>query len=149
MKNFTSILSLIFTTLTPTSSFLPSHHYLSVTDKTSNFQTATATTTSLSATPIAIVVEAEIKEDRVDELLTLIETNAKSSREEPGCLRFDVLRSQDQPNKFFFYEVYEDADAIAFHKTQPHYALWNDFKESGGTVSSVSYKTDGLFLTGS
>lgn len=59
----------------------------------------------------------------------------------------DVLRSQDKPNEFFFYELYENAAAIDHHKKQPHYLLWADFKESGGTVSSVSYKTDGEFLT--
>jgi hypothetical protein len=31
----------------------------------------------------------------------------------------DVLQSEDAPNKFFFYEVYQDADAIAHHKLQP------------------------------
>ncbi|EED86414.1 predicted protein, partial [Thalassiosira pseudonana CCMP1335] len=67
------------------------------------------------------VVEAEIKEDRMDDFLSMIEKNAVGSREEPGCIRFDVLQSEDSPNKFFFYEVYENADAIAHHKLQPHY----------------------------
>eukprot|EP00984_Skeletonema_dohrnii_P009259 scaffold3530_cov90-Skeletonema_dohrnii-CCMP3373.AAC.2 len=35
--------------------------------------------------PICIVVKAEIKEDRVDEFLDMIEKNAVGSREEPGC----------------------------------------------------------------
>jgi len=59
----------------------------------------------------------------------------------------DVLRSQDNPNQFFFYELYESIDAIDYHKAQPHYNLWADFKASGGTVSSTSYKTDAEFLT--
>eukprot|EP00984_Skeletonema_dohrnii_P026196 scaffold15505_cov146-Skeletonema_dohrnii-CCMP3373.AAC.2 len=52
---------------------------------------------------------------------------------------------EDQENKFFFYEVYEDAAAIAHHKEQPHYAAWGTFKESGGTISSVS--KSGKFMT--
>jgi quinol monooxygenase YgiN len=59
----------------------------------------------------------------------------------------DVLRTQDNPNKFFFYELYENPEAIDHHKKQPHYNLWVEFKASGGTISSVSYKTDGEFLT--
>mmetsp|Transcript_6225 Transcript_6225/g.18169 ORF Transcript_6225/g.18169 Transcript_6225/m.18169 type:complete len:107 (+) Transcript_6225:1451-1771(+) len=97
--------------------------------------------------PICIVVEAEIKEDRMEEFLDLIEKDAVGSRAEPGCLRFDVLRSKDNPNKFFFYEAYVDADAIAFHKDQPHFALWTKFKETEGIVSSVSHKTDGWFMS--
>ena len=58
----------------------------------------------------------------------------------------DVLRSQDDPNKFYFYELYENAAAVDFHKTQDHYKAWGDFKASGGTKSSVSHKADGEFL---
>jgi hypothetical protein len=58
----------------------------------------------------------------------------------------DVLQDQSQKNKFWFYEVYENAAAVDFHKTQAHYQGWADFKESGGTVSSVSHKADGMFI---
>eukprot|EP00584_Thalassiosira_punctigera_P000539 CAMPEP_0172526864 /NCGR_PEP_ID=MMETSP1067-20121228/1691_1 /TAXON_ID=265564 ORGANISM="Thalassiosira punctigera, Strain Tpunct2005C2" /NCGR_SAMPLE_ID=MMETSP1067 /ASSEMBLY_ACC=CAM_ASM_000444 /LENGTH=137 /DNA_ID=CAMNT_0013310475 /DNA_START=87 /DNA_END=500 /DNA_ORIENTATION=- len=104
-------------------------------------------TSSLCAMPICIVVEAEIKEDRMDDFLDMIEKNAVGSRAEPGCIRFDVLQAEDASNKFFFYEVYEDAAAISHHKEQPHYAAWGAFKESGGTISSVSKKASGKFMT--
>ena len=65
----------------------------------------------------------------------------------PFVVFIDVLRSQDNPNQFWFYELYENAAAVDFHKQQPHYNLWADFKASGGTVNSVSHKTDGEFLT--
>jgi len=103
--------------------------------------------TALTSKPFAIVVDAEIKPDRMDEFLDIIEKDAVGSRAEPGCLRFDVSQSQDNPNRFFFYEVYKDTDAVAFHKEQPHFALWTNFKESGGVISSVSHKLDGIFLT--
>ena len=96
---------------------------------------------------MGIVVEAVIVPDRLVEFLKLIEVDAVGSRLEPGCLRFDVLRSQDTPNKFFFYEVYTDKAAIDFHKTTSHFALWTKFKESGGVISSTSHKADGLFMT--
>ena len=59
----------------------------------------------------------------------------------------DVLRDQSQENKFFFYELYQCLDDIEYHKTQPHYATWAKFKESGGVISSISYKTDGEFMS--
>ncbi|KAL9187040.1 hypothetical protein ACHAXT_010760 [Thalassiosira profunda] len=108
---------------------------------------STFSTTSLAAMPICIVVEAEIKEDRMDDFLDMIEKNAVGSRAEPGCIRFDVLQAEDQANKFFFYEVYEDAAAIAHHKEQAHYLAWGAFKESGGTLSSVSKKASGKYMT--
>ena len=60
----------------------------------------------------------------------------------------DVLQDQGQTNKFWFYEVYENVAAVDFHKTQAHYQSWADFKESGGTISSVSHKADGVFIGG-
>jgi quinol monooxygenase YgiN len=78
----------------------------------------------------------------------MIKTNAMMSRKEPGCIRFDVLKDQSSDTKFWFYEVYENKDAVAFHKTQAHYQSWADFKASGGTVRSVSHKADGEFIGG-
>jgi (4S)-4-hydroxy-5-phosphonooxypentane-2,3-dione isomerase len=97
--------------------------------------------------PFAVIVQAEIQPDRMDEFLQLIETNAVETRKEPGCVRFDVLRSHDADNKFFFYELYDGPEAIEYHKKQPHYNLWVTFKESGGVIVSSTYKTDGEFLT--
>lgn len=96
---------------------------------------------------IAIVVEAEIKPERVEEFLDIIEKDAIGSRAEPGCLRFDVVKDGMKDNVYFFYEVYENSDAVAFHKEQPHFKLWGDFKASGGIVSSVTKKCTGVFMT--
>ena len=35
----------------------------------------------------------------------VMEADAVGSRSEEGCLRFDVLCDQSNPNRFFFYEV--------------------------------------------
>ena len=51
------------------------------------------------------------------------------------------------PCKFFFYEVYTDMDAVQFHREQPHFALWGDFKKSGGVVHTLSHKCDGIFMS--
>jgi autoinducer 2-degrading protein len=96
---------------------------------------------------IGIIVQATIEPDRMVEFMELMQINAESSRKEPGCLRFDVLRSQTASNEFFFYELYQNAAAIDYHKAQPHYNLWADFKASGGTIASVSHKTDGTFIS--
>lgn len=53
---------------------------------------AKSTTTALTAKPFAVVVDAEIKPERMEEFLELIEKNAVGSRAEPGCLRFGTLR---------------------------------------------------------
>ena len=99
-----------------------------------------------SSLPVCLVVTAEIKEDRVAEFLKVIEADAVGSRAEPGCLRFDVLRSQENSLVFTFYEVYKDQAAADQHRLEPHFLLWNEFKESGGVASLSVAKCDGLFL---
>ena len=91
-----------------------------------------------SMSAVAIVVDAEIEPSRIDEFLKVMEEDAKGSRKEKGCIRFDVMRASD--TRFFFYEVYESAEAVDVHKAQPHFKLWSDFKASGGVVNSVSTK---------
>ena len=34
---------------------------------------------------------------------------------EPGTLRFDVIMDQDDPNRIFLYEAYEDAESFGIH----------------------------------
>lgn len=81
----------------------------------------------------------------LDPVLLVLPTMNLSVRRQSS--HTDVLRSQENPNQFFFYEVYENVAAIDYHKQQPHYNLWADFKASGGVVSSVSHKADGEFMT--
>ncbi len=76
-----------------------------------------------------------------------MEIDVKGSRKEEGCLRFDLLRDQQQSNKFIFYEVYKDSDALEFHKTTDHYKAWSDFKAEGGVLSQVAMKCDGIDFT--
>jgi len=71
-----------------------------------------------------IIVRLEVKPDRVQDFLKLVAFNAAASRKEPGNLRFDVVRSVDNPTLYRLYEVYRDDDAIGAHQATPHYAKW-------------------------
>jgi autoinducer 2-degrading protein len=57
----------------------------------------------------------------VDEFTALIRANHLGSVAEPGCLRFDVARSADDPTRFVLWECYVDEAAAMHHKTTPHY----------------------------
>jgi quinol monooxygenase YgiN len=103
---------------------------------------------AVSAQKIAIVVEVEIEPSRLDEFLRVIEADAIGSREREngGCLRFDVARDLEKPNVFRFYELYASSEAVAFHKSTPHFALWKEFKASGGVISQTASMNEGLFV---
>jgi len=59
----------------------------------------------------------------------------------------DVVKVNDEEHKYMFYEVYKDKEAAAFHREQPHFKLYSDFKASGGILKSGSTKTTGVFMS--
>ena len=73
-----------------------------------------------------LMVRIKVKPERLDDFIEATMANAKASREEPGIVRFDVLRSSDDPTRFVLYEAYRDADAPARHKETSHYLAWRD-----------------------
>ena len=60
--------------------------------------------------------------DRAGDFLTAMRENARASVErEPGCLRFDVCTSPEDPAHVFLYEIYTDRAAFDAHLTAPHF----------------------------
>src|SRR5712664_449035 len=75
----------------------------------------------------ALVVSLRVKPDLRDKFLAAAEDDSICSvRDEPGCLRFDVLNDNSDPDHFFFYEVYRDEDAFQAHGQAPHFAKWRE-----------------------
>ena len=74
---------------------------------------------------LAIWVKVRVKPDMKEKFLKAIEHDALGSeRDEPGCVRFNVLQDAQDPNVYYFYEVYRDEAAIEAHRKTPHYATW-------------------------
>jgi autoinducer 2-degrading protein len=90
---------------------------------------------------IAVFVKVRVKPDQRQRFLDAIEIDALGSeRDEPGCLRFNVLQDAGDENAYYFYEVYKDAEAQAQHRTMPHYETWravSDALEGPAEVTPV------------
>ena len=71
-----------------------------------------------------VCVRLEIRPDKLDAFRELVLDDAVNTRKEPGCLRFDVLRSHDNPALFRLHEVYRDEAAFKAHQQTPHFARW-------------------------
>ena len=91
-----------------------------------------------------VIVSAQVKPDMVDQFLEVMAENSRASRrEEPGCLRFDVHRDNNDPNHFILYELYADERAFAEeHRAAPHYEKWRaasaELLEPGGQVNTFA-----------
>ena len=92
-----------------------------------------------------IIVRLEVKPERVNDFLQLVTFNATESRKEPGNLRFDVVRSVDNPTLFRLYEVYRDDAAVAAHQATAHYAKWRAEIEALLVTPRLSEKFTSVF----
>ncbi len=71
-------------------------------------------------------VEVSVVKGHENDFLNATEENHRNTRKEEGNLRFDVLQQQDDPSRFFLYEVYSSEDAVKTHKQTAHYLKWRD-----------------------
>src|SRR6201981_2155521 len=79
---------------------------------------------------LAMWVKVRVKPDARESFLKAIEVDAVGSeRDEPGCMRFNVLQDAQDQNVYYFYEVYRDAASLEAHRAAPHYAVWRGAAE--------------------
>lgn len=72
------------------------------------------------------LVSIHVKAEHLEPFLEATRANARGAVQEPGNLRFDVLRSVEDPTRVLLYEAYRDADAAAAHKETAHYLRWRE-----------------------
>jgi len=103
---------------------------------------------ALAGEKVCLLVELHIKPSALDDFLKIAKHDAvRSEKDEPGCLRFDVLRDNDDPLKFYFYEVYKDRAAMLAHRETPHFAEWAKFAKEGLDRDIVVHRTTNFHPT--
>jgi quinol monooxygenase YgiN len=75
---------------------------------------------------LIVHIHARVKPDFVEAFQQATIENARSSLQEPGIARFDVVQAVDDPTRFVLVEVYRSREAPAQHKETAHYAAWRD-----------------------
>ncbi len=71
-----------------------------------------------------------VKEECIEDFIRITKENHEMSIKEPGILRFDVLKSYSDKNKFMLYEVYKTEEAVDAHKETAHYEKWKEAVDS-------------------
>ena len=76
---------------------------------------------------IALIVSIKIKEGHKEAFMASMMGDAEgSNNDEPGCLRFDVLQDNEDPNRIHLFEVYKDQAAVDAHRAASHYTKWRE-----------------------
>ena len=78
---------------------------------------------------LIVHVHVRVRPESVDAFAAATLEHARASVREPGVVRFDVVRQEDDPTRFVLVEIYRGADAPAAHKRTAHYAAWRDAVE--------------------
>lgn len=61
------------------------------------------------------------KDDSIEELKSLLKTMVEPSKNENGCLLYDIFQVQSEPTRFIVIESWENNDALEGHKHTAHY----------------------------
>lgn len=73
-----------------------------------------------------VCVTVWVKEGFAEPFVEATLENHRGTRQEPGNVRFDLLRCIDDPNRFMIYEVYKDEAGFKAHQQTPHYFAWRE-----------------------
>ncbi|CAM3655670.1 putative quinol monooxygenase [Deinococcus frigens] len=76
-------------------------------------------------TIIAVHAVITPKPEHVEDVLSEMQVMVQGSRQEPGCLRYDLLRHDDGGTvRLHVQERYRDMDAVQAHRDSAHYVAY-------------------------
>src|SRR4051812_38822112 len=70
--------------------------------------------------PITVIAKVRVQIGSEGKLLDEWSMAARASRQEPGCLSYEILRSNDTQNEFMSIELWKDAAAVDSHMASSH-----------------------------
>ncbi|MEZ4525661.1 MAG: putative quinol monooxygenase [Desulfobacterales bacterium] len=70
--------------------------------------------------PIAVVATLKAKAGKEAELRKELLALISPTRQEPGCLRYDLHEELEHPEVFVFYEQWKSPGHLEEHLTRPH-----------------------------
>lgn len=92
-------------------------------------------------------VEFRLKPGTRASFRALIDANARTSvQAEAGCLRFDVVEPDGEPDRVLLYEIYTDRDAFQSHARSDHYLRFD--RDSAALCLGKSVLTGTLVCEG-
>ncbi|MBN1780140.1 antibiotic biosynthesis monooxygenase [bacterium] len=75
---------------------------------------------------IIVHVHIHVREDCIQAFIDASVENAGHSIREPGIVRFDLIRRQDDTQRFVLVEIYRSQEDTVKHKETAHYQKWRD-----------------------
>ena len=72
------------------------------------------------------ILQAKTRSEQSDAFEALFRAYVEPSRAEPGCIEYHMLRDQQDPSLFIFYEIWESQAHLDTHSNLPHMKAFFD-----------------------
>mgnify|MGYP000614725901 CR=1 FL=1 len=69
---------------------------------------------------LQVVARVVARPETVEDVKRILVGMIEPTRNEPGCLVYELLQCREDPTDFTFVEEWTDADALARHAAAPH-----------------------------
>ncbi|REL26259.1 antibiotic biosynthesis monooxygenase [Thalassotalea euphylliae] len=92
--------------------------------------------TNSTAQPLTIVANIYAKPDNVEQVKTALNKLVPATREEPGCVQYDLHQNNENPAHFMMYEVWQDTPS--WHAHMEAEALKTYLVEVDGAIESFT-----------
>jgi quinol monooxygenase YgiN len=66
------------------------------------------------------ILHAKTRPEKAEAFEALFRAYVAPSRAEPGCIEYHMLRDQQDPTLFIFYEIWESQAHLDVHSNLPH-----------------------------
>lgn len=75
------------------------------------------------------------KRDCIEEFKTLIKNTIEKTKQEDGCLMYDVFQTKNNPVEFIVIDSWKDEESLNKHYESEHYLYFiNNFKQYNAHV---------------
>ena len=80
----------------------------------------------------------KVREEHLEEFIRHVREHARRSLSEAGCLRFEVLQDESDPQTICLYEAFRSEADLEVHRSQAYYAEWMAMSREWRDTSSYS-----------
>ncbi|MYA50388.1 MAG: antibiotic biosynthesis monooxygenase [Chloroflexi bacterium] len=76
---------------------------------------------------LVLVVSVKVKPGRADDYIAAVQADGEGTHaNEEGNFQFSCVRDQNDPDRFFLFEVYKDEAALEAHRGMPHFLKYRE-----------------------
>jgi quinol monooxygenase YgiN len=100
----------------------------------------------MTETPIILNVHFQAAPGHEEKLGAALHALVVPTREEPGCLVYELHFDPDDPAKFMFYEKFANQAALDYHLNTPHFKNLQSYLKANDPIAAQSVTRWRTFL---